>query len=289
VAWKATGSDQYSVWNTDSSGNYTSLVIGPVSGKSAALESYETSFHQDLNGDGVTGLAVQSGTTLELVGPASGAVTFISPTGTLKLDAPSTFTGQIAGFAGDGTLAGSDQIDLLNMSYTSSIQSLSTYSTSNGVLSVNNGSTVDLLHFTGNYVLANFKFASDGHGGTTVYDPPATNQQPYATDHFNFSNTIAVNLKDNVADHSTVSVAAGTGSDSFVFKSNLGQPEISQVFKDVDLINNPVLSKAEVMSRTTSDDPFGKAVNTDGANHAYVDHHVSVAQLVAHQSDFHFV
>ena len=55
VAWKVPGADQYTVWNTDSSGNYVSNVIGVVSGTSAALESLETSFHQDLNGDGVIG------------------------------------------------------------------------------------------------------------------------------------------------------------------------------------------------------------------------------------------
>ena len=56
VAWKVTGADQYSVWNTDSSGNYISNSIGVVSGTSTALESLETSFHQDLNGDGVIGI-----------------------------------------------------------------------------------------------------------------------------------------------------------------------------------------------------------------------------------------
>jgi len=54
VAWKVTGADQYTVWNTDSSGNYISN-IGAVSGTSVTLESYETSFHQDLNGDGTIG------------------------------------------------------------------------------------------------------------------------------------------------------------------------------------------------------------------------------------------
>ena len=57
VAWKVTGTDQYSVWNTDSNGNYISNIIGVVSGTSTALESLETSFHQDLNGDGVIGIA----------------------------------------------------------------------------------------------------------------------------------------------------------------------------------------------------------------------------------------
>ena len=54
VAWHNTSTDQYTVWNTDSSGKYLSN-IGTVSGTSAALETLETSFHQDLNGDGQIG------------------------------------------------------------------------------------------------------------------------------------------------------------------------------------------------------------------------------------------
>jgi cytochrome c2 len=54
VAWKV-GANQYSVWNTDSSGNFTTNPIGIVSGTSMALETLETSFHQDLNGDGQIG------------------------------------------------------------------------------------------------------------------------------------------------------------------------------------------------------------------------------------------
>ena len=44
----------------------------------------------------------------------------------------------------------------------------------NGVLTVTDGTNTDALDFNGSYVLANFKFASDGNGGTIVYDPPAT-------------------------------------------------------------------------------------------------------------------
>jgi hypothetical protein len=94
----------------------------------------KTSFHQDLNGDGVIGLVVRAGATLELAAAASGSVTFISSTGTLRLDAPSTFSGQIFGFTGDGTLAGSDRIDLINLNYNNAIQSSSTHNSSTGLL-----------------------------------------------------------------------------------------------------------------------------------------------------------
>ncbi|TWB59174.1 M10 family metallopeptidase C-terminal domain-containing protein [Bradyrhizobium sacchari] len=82
VAWKVAGADQYTVWNTDSSGNYTSNAIGAVSGKSYELESLETSFHQDLNGDGVVGIVastIESFGLTALVQQASRY--FLSPVG----------------------------------------------------------------------------------------------------------------------------------------------------------------------------------------------------------------
>ena len=54
VAWKLTGVDQYSVWTADSNGNFISSSAA-LSGSSSTLQSFETSFHQDLNGDGAIG------------------------------------------------------------------------------------------------------------------------------------------------------------------------------------------------------------------------------------------
>jgi hypothetical protein len=68
VAWKAAGADQYAVWRTDSDGNYISNFTGTVSGTSVALESLETTFHQDLNGDGVIGVVT---TVIEAFGTTS--------------------------------------------------------------------------------------------------------------------------------------------------------------------------------------------------------------------------
>ena len=47
---------QYTIWSTDNSGNYLSSAFDFASGSSAALQSFETSFQQDLNGDGSIGL-----------------------------------------------------------------------------------------------------------------------------------------------------------------------------------------------------------------------------------------
>jgi serralysin len=66
VALHVPGTDQYTVWNTDSNGNFVSNGTGGVivSGSSAILESLETSFHQDLNGDGTIGVVSSSSASL---------------------------------------------------------------------------------------------------------------------------------------------------------------------------------------------------------------------------------
>ena len=98
VAWKATGADQYSVWATDSSGSYTSdngAGAPVVAGTSSALEMLEPSFHQDLNGDGVIGLAVMSGGTVEVSSAYSGPATFMGSSGILQLDQSASFSGTV--------------------------------------------------------------------------------------------------------------------------------------------------------------------------------------------------
>ena len=56
IAWEVPGANQYTAWTTDSSGNYLSNIFGAVPGNSPALELLESTFNQDLNGDGVIGL-----------------------------------------------------------------------------------------------------------------------------------------------------------------------------------------------------------------------------------------
>jgi hypothetical protein len=189
VAWKNTSSGQYTVWRTDRNGNYTGNLIGAVSGKSYALESMEATFKQDFNGDGVVGMyaapetklrinqalsgesgesTIGAGATLNLSAADSASITFAASTGMLKLDRPSTFSAEIFGFTGNGSLSGSDQIDLKGIHYNTISDRYA-----NGVLTVADatGDTAK-LKFNGSYTLANFDFANDGKGGTIVYDPP---------------------------------------------------------------------------------------------------------------------
>jgi serralysin len=68
IAWKVTGSDQYTIWNTDNNGNYIANLTGAVPGSDAALQSSETLFQQDLNGDGRIGLPQIAATPIETNG-----------------------------------------------------------------------------------------------------------------------------------------------------------------------------------------------------------------------------
>nr|WP_245477963.1 hypothetical protein [Bradyrhizobium guangxiense] len=56
VAWKDAATGLYTVWSTDSNGNYTANIVPQVTGTNASLRSIETTFQQDLNGDGTIGV-----------------------------------------------------------------------------------------------------------------------------------------------------------------------------------------------------------------------------------------
>jgi hypothetical protein len=216
VAFKLSGTNYFTLWNVNSSGNFVSDTVGAVTGNSITLESAETTLHQDLNGDGVVGLYAAPGTSMQIGQPLSGAsgaatigahaalevsaadsaaVTFAASTGALQLDQPSSFTAQIYGFSGDGTLAGSDQIDLKGINFSAAHDSYA-----NGALTVTDGTHSATLNFQGSYVAANFKLADDGHGGTIVYDPPVPGPSKGGT----------------------AQVSADPGGDTFVFHPQLG-------------------------------------------------------------------
>ena len=55
LAWKFGAADQYAVWNLDNGGNFIGDVTGVVSGANMSLQVLETSFQQDLNGNGHIG------------------------------------------------------------------------------------------------------------------------------------------------------------------------------------------------------------------------------------------
>src|SRR5207245_2522574 len=116
VAWKVLGADQYTVWATDSSGNYVSNLIDVVSGTSSALESLEPVFQQDLNGDGSIGPPTTGnppGTVIEAFGSTSlvevGSNYFLYPVGGSSGPELSWGTAVVAGQFGAWVPIGAEQ------------------------------------------------------------------------------------------------------------------------------------------------------------------------------------
>ena len=101
VAWKVTGSDQYTVWYTDANGNFTSNATGGISGSAAALVNFESIFQQDLNGDGTIGAAFVSATV-----EALGSTSLVKTGATYYLYAHGTTTGPSLKYNGVAYVAG---------------------------------------------------------------------------------------------------------------------------------------------------------------------------------------
>ncbi|MDH2352630.1 NF038122 family metalloprotease [Bradyrhizobium sp. SSUT112] len=98
VVWKNTANGHYSVWSTDSAGNFvTTLAAAPeVLGTDPSLKALEPTLHQDLNGDGTIGASIVSNATIETFGSTSVVVS----SGNYYLDNISTGTGPTLKYSG---------------------------------------------------------------------------------------------------------------------------------------------------------------------------------------------
>jgi hypothetical protein len=115
--------------------------------------------------------SVADGGALELNHASSEVVSFAGGTGSLVLDQPANFNGQIAGFTGTAPDAThSDAIDLVGIDYNSSAFS-ETFDATTGSLTVTDGAHSASFKFDD--FAAKLDFASDHHGGTLITDPPA--------------------------------------------------------------------------------------------------------------------
>jgi len=82
-----------------------------------------------------------------------------------------------------------------------------------------------------------------------------------------------------------------TGDDVFVFNSNFGQVSIANFAPSTDTIqfSNTVFADIQSLLAATHDDMNGNAVITDAQHDTITLKQVTTAQLLAHQSDFHFI
>lgn len=157
--------------------------------KIAGLSSGDFEFAPDATGGTLVDdppasgtVTIDSRTTLSISGATTATVNFANHsgnTGELVIDKAADFTGTITGFTGNGTLSNSDLIDLkdINFGNLNKESYVENRAGTGGTLTLSAGTQTASINFSGNYTLQNFKFASDGHGGTLVIDPPVPTSQ----------------------------------------------------------------------------------------------------------------
>jgi len=254
IAWKMAGADLYTVCNTDSGGNYVSNPIGAVPGGSASLETLETNFHQDLNGDGTIGIPSSSVVT------ASAQAAATANNADVVLTTP-TFSGNLIGFG-----IAADQIELKGIAF-AALQTH--FDETNGLLSLSDGTNSVSLHFAGPLSQDSFHFAADGQGGILI------------------SGTATQAL----AGGTTAQPVSLQGHDSFVFAEHFGQVSIADFTLGTDKIifSESVFADQSALQAAIHDDTGGNAVITDAALDTITIQHVSAAELLSHLSSFHLV
>ena len=115
---------------------------------------------------------IAAGASLDISGPSNETGDILDGgTGSLVLNDPESFTGQIVGFTGTAPdAAHSDTIDLVGINYDSS-GFAEAYNSATGLLTVTDGTNSASITFDD--FNATLDFASDGNGGTLITDPPA--------------------------------------------------------------------------------------------------------------------
>jgi len=158
----ADGTYNFTAAAVDTSGT-TSAASAPV------VVTADTAAQSSVTVNAAPPLTVADGATVEIDGASGQSVTFAGTTGTLKLDDALAFTGQVSG------LAGSDALDLADVSYGANTTATFLGNANGGTLTVSDGTQTANIALVGNYLSSNWDLSGDGNGGTIVVDPTSTN------------------------------------------------------------------------------------------------------------------
>jgi hypothetical protein len=115
-----------------------------------------------------TGAVEIKSATADFTSSFSQDVTFSGAYGELVLAQSQGFSGTIAGFSKTGATA----IDLEDIAFTDKTTASYSGTATSGVLTVSDGTHTARITLTGDYLGSTFDAFTDGHGGTTVVDPP---------------------------------------------------------------------------------------------------------------------
>jgi fibronectin-binding autotransporter adhesin len=251
---------------------------------------------------------IDAGATLEFAGADSGSVTFNAATGTLKLDAPAQFSGQIAGISGAGNVL--DLHGFAAASTTAVTGDGSYNSTSNTTsLTVTDSSDHQSETFTlaGNLSGSAWTVSDDHNGGVNIVDPPASSGQsiggvvmndpgPAApasgvvTTMVEATGPIAIQtLAGSTPNQTLTSTGAGT-TDNFVFNFGaVGHETVTDFRPTVDSLQfaGSIFADPQAALNATQDDGHGNTVIALDPHDTITLTGVLKAQL--HVTDFHVV
>jgi hypothetical protein len=222
-------------------------------------------------------VTVGSGANTMIAVPFSDAVTFTGGTGSLVLNHPEGFTGQIIGFTGTAPdAAHSDTIDLVGINYDSS-HFAESYNSTSGLLSVTDGSHT--ASFTFDNFNATLDFASDGNGGTLITDPPApgsaseSSASPaikwgmnFGDDKIDYSHAQSADLSENAATANgakNAAVLGDSGHDNFVFTPSFGSEADANLNPHADTnesANHPNVQLVKQLAALMTPDAHTEAV-----------------------------
>ena len=213
--------------------------------------------------------AIASGGSLELIGASGQTIVFDGGTGSLVLDQPRSFNGDISGFTGtQPDAAHSDTIDLVGIDYTRPAFS-ETFNASTGLLSVSDGVHSASLAF--NDFDGVFHFASDNRGGTIITDPPAA------------------------APVGNENAEGGVNGDQLIFRDHFAGPTGEKDFSSADMtLNRPAADSMETNDPSTwhsgheslKDDLFASSELEHHFSDHGSSHFRSIASTLPHANEF---
>ncbi len=217
---------------------------------------------------------IVNGASLDIAAASNEIVTFTGATGALILNDPASFTGQIVGFTGTAPdAAHSDTVDLVGIDYDSS-GFADTYNSTTGLLTVTDGSHSASITFDD--FNATLDFASDGHGGTVITDPPASGSSgssgssgatasapadwgmKFGDDSIELAHGQWMNQADGANGANTPLVSLHDGNDTFVFHHDLGAETgagLNPHAGAYELANHPDAHLAHQLTALVTPDP----------------------------------
>jgi hypothetical protein len=203
------------VWHNSQTGQVQLWLMGGFSGPTNGATSAAAAAPIDVTSSVVKFAplhelaTIENGATLELLAGGNATVAFAGPTGTLILDHASSFDGDIVGLSGNGNATSSDVIDLKDIVFGSATKTFYAGTATGGTLTVTDGHNIASIALSGNYLNSTFSAASDGTGGTVVFDRPPTHFMSDGRFVFNGSHS------NGDAGPAGVSHEGGAGSGSF--------------------------------------------------------------------------